>query len=100
MGSAAGTGKPTDLEAERTSRPDEAGSRENLRNEGIKGASGDEGKGNVAAGKSLLGEAEQGRILRTGLRPKRRPERTRPPPSTEAPCALPTPGEMLVGDLE
>ena len=43
---------------------------------GAKDTGGDEGKGNVAAGKSLLGEAEQGRILRTGLRPKRRPERT------------------------
>jgi hypothetical protein len=42
------------------------GSRENLRNGGIKGVDGDEGKGNVAAGKPLLGEVEQGRICERG----------------------------------
>lgn len=33
----------------RTSRPDEVGSRANLRNEGTEGASGDEGKGTAAS---------------------------------------------------
>ena len=52
--SAEGTGKPPEINAERTSRPDEASSRANLRNEGREGASGDEGKGNVMSVKPQL----------------------------------------------
>ena len=40
--------------AERTARPDEGGSRANLRNEGRKGANGDEGKGNATSVKPQL----------------------------------------------
>ena len=52
--SAEETGKPPGNEAERTSRPDEAGSRANLGNGGREGASGDEGKGNAMSAKSQL----------------------------------------------
>jgi len=47
--SAAKTGKPPETADERTARPDEAGSRANLRNGGSKGSSGDEGKGNATS---------------------------------------------------